>query len=86
MLLHSVSILDDPEGLVALPKEHKDLEVALRSAVATDWKLDKSSSLNNDLTDAFIMIHDMEILLARLTERLSKRVRNIIDKEEGKSS
>jgi hypothetical protein len=57
MLQHAVMLMDDPDGLVAIPEKHKELLLALRSATATEWKLDKSSgeSLHTDLTDAFIM-------------------------------
>jgi hypothetical protein len=56
-LQHAVMLMDDPDGLVAIPEKHKELLLALRSAVATEWKLDKTSgqSLHTDLTDAFIM-------------------------------
>jgi hypothetical protein len=55
MLQHSVTLMDNPEGFVAIPKRHDSLLVALRSAVAEEWKLTKKDSLHNDLTDAFIM-------------------------------
>jgi hypothetical protein len=55
MLQHAVILLDNPEGFVAIPKRHESLLVALRSAVADEWKLTKKDSLHNDLTDAFIM-------------------------------
>jgi hypothetical protein len=55
MLQHAVTLLDNPEGFVAIPKRHESLLVALRSATADEWKLTKKDSLNNDLTDAFIM-------------------------------
>jgi hypothetical protein len=55
MLQHAVMLLDNPEGFVAIPKRHESLLVALRSAVADEWKLTKKDSLHNDLTDSFIM-------------------------------
>src|SRR5918992_1389759 len=56
ILQHAVTLLDNPEGFVAIiPKRHESLLVALRSAVADEWKLTKKDSLHNDLTDAFIM-------------------------------
>jgi hypothetical protein len=55
MLQHAVTLLDNPEGFVAIPKRHEPLLVALRSATADEWKLTKKDSLHNDLTDAFIM-------------------------------
>jgi hypothetical protein len=55
MLQHAVTLLDNPEGFVAIPKRHESLLVALRSATADEWKLTKKDSLHNDLTDAFIM-------------------------------
>jgi hypothetical protein len=57
MLQHAVMLMDDPGGLVAIPEKHKELLLALRSAVATEWKLDKTSgeSLHTDFTDALIM-------------------------------
>ncbi len=55
MLQHTVTLLDNPEGFVAIPKRHDSLFVALRSAMADEWKLTKKDSLHNDLMDAFIM-------------------------------
>jgi hypothetical protein len=55
MLQHAVTLLDNPEGFLAIPKRHESLLVALRSATADEWKLTKKDSLHNDLTDAFIM-------------------------------
>jgi hypothetical protein len=50
-------LMDDPDSLVAIPEKHKELLLALRSAQAVEWKLDKTSgeSLHTDLTDSFIM-------------------------------
>jgi hypothetical protein len=44
-------LMDDPDGLVAIPEKHKELLLALRSATAAEWKLDKTpgESLHNDL-------------------------------------
>jgi hypothetical protein len=55
MLQHAVTLLDNPEGFLAIPKRHESLLVALISATADEWKLTKKDSLHNDLTDAFIM-------------------------------
>jgi hypothetical protein len=55
MLQHAVRLMDDPEGLVAIPEQYEPLIVALRTATANEWRLDKSHSVSNDLTDAFIM-------------------------------
>ena len=55
MLQHGIALMDDPEGFVAIPEKHESLLVALRSATASEWRLDKSQSVSNDLTDAFIM-------------------------------
>jgi hypothetical protein len=40
MLQHAVSIMDIPEDAIAIPQQYQDLIVALRTAVADEWKLD----------------------------------------------
>jgi hypothetical protein len=55
MLQHAVALLDNPEGLVAIPSKYQDLVTALRSAVSDEWDLDKVKSIGTDLIDSFIM-------------------------------
>jgi spermidine/putrescine-binding protein len=55
MLQHAVSIMDIPEDAIAIPQQYQDLIVALRTAVADEWKLDKPSTSHNDLLDSYLM-------------------------------
>ena len=55
MLQHAVSIMDIPEGAIAIPPQYQDLIVACRTATATEWKLSKPDTSHNDLLDSFLM-------------------------------
>jgi hypothetical protein len=55
MLQHAVSIMDIPEGAIAIPSQYQDLIVACRTATAEEWKLDKPNTSHNDLLDSFLM-------------------------------
>jgi hypothetical protein len=53
MLVHVKNILEHEDGIVAINGEYTQLITALKGAVSVDFKLDKSESPLNDLTDAF---------------------------------
>jgi hypothetical protein len=55
MLQHAVSIMDIPEGAIAIPSQYQDLIVGLRTCVAEEWKMDKPNTSHNDLVDSFLM-------------------------------
>ena len=46
-------MLDHPDELIAINPKYTDLITAFKGAVATEYKLDKTESPFNDLTDAF---------------------------------
>jgi hypothetical protein len=50
MLQHISSLLD--QVLLAIPPQFENLISSLRSAVATEWKLDKTVTAYDDLLDA----------------------------------
>jgi hypothetical protein len=51
MLVHLKQLLDHPDELIVINPKYTDLITALKGAVATEYKLDKSESPFNDLTD-----------------------------------
>jgi hypothetical protein len=55
MLQHAKYLSEDPEGLVAIHPKFQKLLVSLRTAIATEYKLDKSQTSFNDLLDAFML-------------------------------
>jgi hypothetical protein len=55
MLQHAKYLLEDPEGLVAIHPSFQKLLVSLRTAIATEYKLDKSQTSHNDILDAFML-------------------------------
>ena len=55
MLQHTKYLLEDPEGLVAIHPSFQKLLISLRTAVATEYKLDKSQTSHNDCLDAFML-------------------------------
>jgi hypothetical protein len=50
MLQHLSSLLD--QGLLAIPPQFENLINGLRSAVANEWRLDKTATAYDDLIDA----------------------------------
>lgn len=55
MLEHAKYLLEDPEGLVAIHPSFQKLITALRTAQATEYKLEKSETSYNDILDAFML-------------------------------
>jgi hypothetical protein len=55
MLQHAVSIMDIPEGAVAIPPQYQDLIVGLRTCTANEWKMIKENTSHNDLVDSYLM-------------------------------
>lgn len=55
MLEYAKYLLEDPEGLVAIHPSFQKLITALRTAQATEYKLDKSETSYNDILDAFML-------------------------------
>lgn len=55
MLQHAKYLLEDPEGLVAIHPSFQKLLISLRTAVATEYKLDKTQTSHNDCLDAFML-------------------------------
>jgi hypothetical protein len=53
MLQHAKSLIEDPDGLIAIHPSFDKLLTSLRTAVATDYKLDKEQTSFNDILDAF---------------------------------
>jgi hypothetical protein len=54
MLQHAKSMLEDENNLVAInPARFHKLVIALRTAVANEYKLDKEQTSFNDILDAF---------------------------------
>jgi hypothetical protein len=53
MLVHVKNLLDHEDGLIAINEKYTPLIVALKGAVSVEYKLSKSESPLNDLTDAF---------------------------------
>ena len=54
MLQHTKSLLEDPDGLVAIDKNRfAKLIISLRNAVANEYKLDKEETSYHDILDAF---------------------------------
>ena len=55
MLEHTKYLLEDPEGLVAIHPKFQKLITALRTAQATEFKLQKEETSYNDILDAFML-------------------------------
>ena len=55
MLEHTKYLLEDPEGLVAVHPKFQKLITALRTAQATEYKLQKEETSYNDILDAFLL-------------------------------
>ena len=53
MLEHCIALLDDNDGLVAIPDKHEKLIISLRSATAEEYRLDKEDTVHSDLMDGF---------------------------------
>jgi hypothetical protein len=53
MLVHVKNLLDHEDNLIAINPKYIQLITALKGAVSVEYKLDKSESPLNDLTDAF---------------------------------
>ncbi len=53
MLVHCRNLLDHEDNLIAINPKWEKLITALKGAVATEYRLEKSESPFNDLTDAF---------------------------------
>jgi hypothetical protein len=53
MLEHCVALMDNDNGMIAIPEKHDKLILSLRSATAKEWKLDKSETVHADIMDAF---------------------------------
>jgi hypothetical protein len=53
MLVHCKNLLEHEDRLIAINEKYTQLITALKGAVSVDFKLDKSESPLNDLTDAF---------------------------------
>jgi hypothetical protein len=53
MLVHVKNLLEHEDNLVAINPKYTQLITALKGAVSVEYKLDKSESPLNDLTDAF---------------------------------
>jgi hypothetical protein len=52
---HTKSLLEDPDGLIAIDKRFVKLLTALRTAVAQEYKLDKERTSYHDILDAFCL-------------------------------
>ena len=65
MLQHTKSLLEDPDNLIAIHKSFDKLLTGLRTAVATEYKLNKEETSYDDIVDAF-----------RLSLQFYKRVKN----------
>jgi hypothetical protein len=55
MLEHAKYLIEDPESLVAIHPSFQKLITALRTAQATEYKLQKEETSYNDILDAFIL-------------------------------
>ena len=53
MLQHTKSLLEDDDNLLAIHKSFDKLLTGLRTAVATEYKLDKTETSYHDLVDAY---------------------------------
>lgn len=53
MLQHTKSLLEDKDNLVVIEKRFNKLLTALRTAIATEYKLDKEQATYDDILDAF---------------------------------
>ena len=53
MLVHVKNLLESENNIIAINPKYIHLITALKGAVSVDYKLDKSESPLNDLTDAF---------------------------------
>jgi hypothetical protein len=53
MLQHAKSLVENPEGLIAIDKRFDKLLTALRTAVANEYKLKKEETSYHDILDAF---------------------------------
>ena len=56
MLIHLKRLLEHPNNLVAIHPRYDKLITSLRTAVATEMKLDKEATSYDDLLDAFRMV------------------------------
>jgi hypothetical protein len=54
MLQQTKSLLEDKDNLLAIDKRFDKLLTALRTAVATEYKLDKEATNYHDILDAYI--------------------------------
>ena len=55
MLQHAKLLLEDEEGLIAIHPSFERLLTSLRTAVATEYKLDKAATSFNDTLDSFLL-------------------------------
>jgi hypothetical protein len=55
ILQHAKYLIEDPEGLIAIHPKFQKLLIALRTATATEYKLDKTLTSHNDCLDAFML-------------------------------
>jgi hypothetical protein len=53
MLVRSKELLDDPTGIVAINPANEKMIAALRSAIASEYKVDKDAMAYSDVLDAF---------------------------------
>jgi hypothetical protein len=53
LLQNAKSLVEDKDNLVAIDKRFDKLLTSLRTAVATEYRLDKEKTSYNDLLDAF---------------------------------
>ena len=53
MLQHAKALLEDDDNLLAIHKSFDKLLTGLRTAVATEYKLDKTETAYHDIVDAF---------------------------------
>ena len=53
MLQHTKSLIEDPKQLVLIDKRFDKLITSLRTAIANEYKLDKTATSYNDMMDAF---------------------------------
>lgn len=53
MLQHCIALLDDEDGLVAIPEKYDKLVTSLRSATAEEYRLDKDDTVHSDIFDSF---------------------------------
>ena len=53
MLQHAKALLEDEDNLLAIHKSFDKLLTGLRTAVATEYKLNKEETAYDDIVDAF---------------------------------